>query len=106
MKKSIQELTQRTRGWGSRMCVTHDATGGHISINMNAPQLALLDQAYNALRESVYDALVVQTRLKPYLDDISLTLDANGNFNLDFAVLDAGCRGAANDAVFELRRVG
>ncbi|MDP2142563.1 MAG: hypothetical protein Q8J80_00380, partial [Gallionella sp.] len=46
-------------------------TGEHIAINMNGTQLALLDQAYSALKESVYDALLPQTRLKPYLDDIS-----------------------------------
>ncbi len=60
-----------------------DATGHSvIRINMSAGQLALLDQAYSALKDSVYDALVVQTRLRPYLDLIGLTL-ANGNFTLD-----------------------
>jgi hypothetical protein len=83
------------------MSVTHDATGDHIIINMNGTQLALLDQAYNALRESVYDALVVQTRLKPYLDDISLTLDASWNFSLERMYGDA-----VNDEVFEMRRGG
>ena len=62
-------------------------TGSHISINMNGTQLALLDQAYSALKESVYDALIVQTRLKPYLDDISLTLTGTG-IALDFTALD------------------
>ena len=63
-------------------------TGSHISINMNGTQLALLDRAYSAIKESIYDSLVVQTRLKPYLDDIGLTLDASGSFSLDFAALD------------------
>jgi 4'-phosphopantetheinyl transferase EntD len=53
--------------------------------NMSGDQPALLDRAYTALKESVYDALIPQTRLKPYLDDISLALDAEGNFGLDFA---------------------
>ena len=57
------------------MSVTHDASGDHISISMNGTQLALLDQAYSALKESVYDALVVQRMV------------------------------AANDVVFEVRRV-
>ena len=51
-------------------------SGNHITISMNGTQLALLDRAYTALKESVYDALVVQ-RME-----------------------------AANDAVFEVMRVG
>ena len=57
MKSSIHEMVQRKRG-------------------RDTMQLALLDQASNALRESVYDALVVQRM------------------------------GVANNAVFEMRRVG
>jgi Ca2+-binding RTX toxin-like protein len=65
------------------MSVGTDAAGHPvIRINMSAAQLALLDQAYSALKESVYDALLSQTRLKPYLDQIGLTL-ANGKFTLD-----------------------
>lgn len=74
-----------------------DTTGDHIFITMGGPQLTLLDRAYSALKESVYDALIVQTRLKPYLDDIGLALDAGGNFSLDFAGMDA-----ANDGVREV----
>lgn len=51
-----------------------DATGDHIT--MGGPQLALLDRAYSALKESVYDAIVVQMM------------------------------NAANDAAYEVRRVG
>ncbi|GAA4355646.1 hypothetical protein GCM10023165_48010 [Variovorax defluvii] len=43
-----------------------------------AAQLTLLQQSYDALKESVYSALVLQTRLKPYLDAIQLTIDGNG----------------------------
>ncbi len=46
------------------------------------PQRDLLDQAYDALKDSIYDALVVQTRLKPYLDSIELVIDDSGiSFN-------------------------
>ncbi len=34
--------------------------------------------AYDALRESVYAALVVQTRLEPFLDAVELVIDENG----------------------------
>ena len=71
-----------------------------------ATQLALLDQAYSALKESVYDALLPQTRLKPYLDDIGLMLDGNpllgsgqATFNFDGLYWEvannAMCEGAA-----------
>ncbi|MFM9928403.1 hypothetical protein VLK31_35920, partial [Variovorax sp. H27-G14] len=44
------------------------------TINPPANQLALLQQSYEALKQSIYGALVLQTRLKPYLDSISLTI--------------------------------
>ena len=45
---------------------------------INAGQEALLNQAYEALRDSVYAGLVLQTRLKPYIEavDIALTEDS------------------------------
>ncbi|WP_281173396.1 calcium-binding protein [Xenophilus azovorans] len=53
--------------------------GGPVySISPPAAQVALLQQSYDALRQSVYGALVLQTRLKPYLDSIELTIDENG----------------------------
>ncbi|HLO62595.1 MAG TPA: putative Ig domain-containing protein, partial [Azonexus sp.] len=69
-------------------------------------QLNPLGQAYDALRDSVYQALLPQTRLKPYLDAIGLTLDANGNFQLDFGAVqsafDAQAGGNPGKAVGDL----
>jgi len=48
----------------------------------------LLEQSYEALKDSVYAALVVQTRLKPYLDAISLSIGENG-ITLDFSAMEA-----------------
>ena len=48
------------------------------TITPPAAQLALLQQSYEALKQSVYGALVLQTRLKPYLDAIELTIDERG----------------------------
>ncbi len=50
--------------------------------------LDLLNQSYNALSYSVYQALLVQTRLTPYLDTIKLNVTTNG-MELDFSGLDA-----------------
>jgi len=47
----------------------------------------LLQISYDTLKQSVYDSLLVQTRLKPYLDDISLSLTGTG-IALDFNALD------------------
>ena len=60
----------------------------YTSINLAQPQTDLLDQAYDALKQSVYDGLVLQTRLKPYLDAVALQLDTSG-LHLDFAGVTA-----------------
>ncbi|MCF7821714.1 MAG: VCBS domain-containing protein [Mariprofundaceae bacterium] len=65
----------------------------HIQTSFSAAQINLLDQAYSALRGSVYDALLPQTRLKPYLDQVGLTF-TNGQLVLDFTGVEA----AFNDA--------
>ncbi|MBK7897914.1 MAG: hypothetical protein IPJ99_00305 [Betaproteobacteria bacterium] len=56
--------------------------------NVNDAQIALLEQSYAELQHSLYDGLVLQTRLKPYLDDVSLVIDENG-IHADFAALEA-----------------
>ncbi|ASI67944.1 hypothetical protein BA022_04735 [Diaphorobacter nitroreducens] len=43
-----------------------------------AQQVAFFLNAYAELSVSVYEALVVQTRLKPYLDSIELVIDESG----------------------------
>jgi hypothetical protein len=48
------------------------------------PQSNYLHASYDQLRESVYSALALQTRLKPYLDAIQITLNANGEVAFDF----------------------
>ena len=64
--------------------------GGAATVTLNfwSGNLNLLNQSYNALSHSVYEALVLQTRLKPYLDAISFNVTASGNV-LDFSGLDA-----------------
>ncbi|MBK8676842.1 MAG: hypothetical protein IPN27_10805 [Cellvibrionales bacterium] len=52
------------------------------------PQSNYLHASYDQLRESVYQALALQTRLKPYLDAINITLDANGEVAFDFTAMD------------------
>ncbi len=54
------------------------ANGSTNVVSFSAPQQTFLQQAYDALKESVYSALVVQTRLKPYLDSVNLAIDSSG----------------------------
>ncbi len=82
-----------------------------VMYNMEQARLNLLTQSYNNLVASVYDALILQTRLKPYLDSISLTI-TDGGIGLDFSALDSLLAsqhsGNANTAVgdlLELRRL-
>ena len=49
-----------------------------LRVNFSQTQLDLLQQAYDSLKESVYASLVMQTRLKPYLDQIELIIDDSG----------------------------
>ncbi len=57
-------------------------------VTLNAGQVTLLEQSYAQLKDSVYGGLVLQTRLKPYMDAINLTIDENG-IALDFSGMEA-----------------
>ena len=59
-------------------------------------QVPALREAYESLRQSVYIALALQTRLKPYLDSIQLTTGVEG------VTFDA----SALNAMLEARRLG
>ena len=72
----------------------------HYVISPPAGQVALLQQAYDALKESVYGALVVQTRLKPYTDNINLVIDQNG-IRFDPAASIALVQGRAAGDLYE-----
>ncbi|KWR80964.1 hypothetical protein RN02_11370 [Pseudomonas sp. PI1] len=69
------------------------------SFNLFGEQIGLLNSAYEALRESVYNGLLLQTRLRPYVEAIGISLDANG-VGLDFT-------GVANlfQQVFDASRI-
>jgi len=62
--------------------------GFETELVFSTQQRDLLDNAYAILRQSVYDALVQQTRLRPYMDAIELVIDENG-LSLDFGAMHA-----------------
>ncbi|MFQ7899393.1 calcium-binding protein, partial [Stutzerimonas degradans] len=63
---------------------TYYITEKHLGVNFN--QAALIDESYAKLRESVYSGLLLQTRLKPYVDAIGVALDGDG-FKYEFSRL-------------------
>ena len=73
----------------------------YLPITLAAPQITLLEQSYAQLKESVYDGLVMQTRLKPYLDAVTLSIDESG-VRLDYSGKET-VKEAANDSAW--RRV-
>ncbi|WP_367154192.1 calcium-binding protein [Methylomonas sp. HYX-M1] len=56
------------------------------TVNLWTTTQDLLQRSYDNLKESVYSSLLLQTRLKPYLDEITLKVDANG-IQLDFSAM-------------------
>lgn len=58
-----------------------------VPIALSAAQYADLTAAYSALKDSVYGALIVQARLKPYLDQIQLQINSDG-LTFDLTALD------------------
>ena len=63
--------------------------GPKFTLRPPAAQLALLQQSYEALKDSIYGTLVTQTRLKPYLSSIEVTLTESGGIELSGGALAA-----------------
>ncbi|MCU7806252.1 MAG: hypothetical protein KZQ73_00035 [Candidatus Thiodiazotropha sp. (ex Semelilucina semeliformis)] len=59
-----------------------------VSMTISNEQLALLQESYDALKVSIYKGLLLQTRLKPYLDAMSLAVAGN-DIALDFSGTEA-----------------
>lgn len=55
---------------------------------LSVPQQQLIERAYAALVDSVYGALVMQTRLKPFMGQIGLVFNEQGNLALDFSGIE------------------
>ena len=62
---------------------------------LSTAQITLLQQSYDALKESVYAGLALRTRLSGYLEAIDLKFDANG-IHLDYTAMDARLDAAFN----------
>jgi len=69
---STRLRTSRTADGKEQLMVTEE----HLALN--AGQTDLLHQSYNSLRDSVYQGLLLQTRLMPYLQSIDFSITQEG----------------------------
>ena len=68
------------------LAVGYDGNPKHILVGISwVLQSPLLDQAYATLKESVYEALLPQTRLHSYLDQIRVGVNSDGVAYLNFS---------------------
>lgn len=81
------------------------AGASYVDVNLSSEKTNLLIQSYAALRESVYESLALQTRLRPYLDSVEVEI-SNGAVVLHTtgmaALLDAKHGGSEREAVIDL----
>ncbi|WP_179958211.1 calcium-binding protein [Chitinimonas arctica] len=95
---NLPEQTQAGGGAASGITMVSGQNGGGgggmggtpiptLSITYSTQQLSLLDQAYSALRESVYANLALQTRLKPYLLSATVSIGDDG-YAFDFSATE------------------
>ena len=65
-----------------------DSGSWQVFISLSQPQIDLLTNSYEQLRESVYGNLVMQTRLSGYADHILLAVDEAGEISHDFSEMN------------------
>ena len=82
------ELTILERFNGTTFNTVPTGTGASATVNIWYTSTDLLQSSYNALQQSVFASLELQTALQPYLNAISLTTTATG-MSLNFSGLDA-----------------
>ena len=94
------------RGNGQFVAYTTEVdpnAGGMVShqlyLSLDSDQLTLLEQSYRELKASLYQGLVLETRLKPFLDDVGLSIGQDG-IHADFGFMEARLNSEyANDRV-------
>ncbi|MGZ9710282.1 hypothetical protein ACXX82_05655 [Glaciimonas sp. GNP009] len=63
---------------GFKMVEGKNGQPGTITISLYPEQVNSLNQAYDALQESIYGSLLLQTRFKSLIDQIELKIDVDG----------------------------
>ncbi|WP_152222312.1 calcium-binding protein [Pseudomonas sp. SCB32] len=95
--KSGASVTQLSNITANGSSGSQGSGGGSIVSNwtlteknlvLNAGQAGFINSAYESLRESIYNGLLLQTRLRPYVEAIGITLNDNG-LRLDYSEVAA-----------------
>lgn len=76
-----------------------------VYVPLSSAQITFMERAYESLRTSVYDGLLLQTRLKPYMDAIGLSFSEAGlafDFSDTTAAFEARFDEAPAEAVRDL----
>ncbi|MCP3671528.1 MAG: calcium-binding protein, partial [Gammaproteobacteria bacterium] len=61
----------------------------YTKVTIRQQQLDLLEQSYNALRDSVYHGLLLQTRLSSYMNEVGLIISDTGELEMDFSQMES-----------------
>jgi hypothetical protein len=104
------QILERFNG---RPFATPEEGATEVNLNFFAARRNFLDQSYESLRQSVYDGLLLQTRLEPYasqiglfLTDTSINIDFSGTYEEFQTRFDAAPGEAARDLLDMQRIVG
>ncbi|MGL5631100.1 MAG: calcium-binding protein, partial [Azovibrio sp.] len=86
---SILEPTTRKRFVDDKWVDNTPILGSVVNyVSISYTQLASLEAQYKALQQTVYDGLLLQTRLKPYMDAITSTSDSAGNISYNLGGME------------------
>ncbi|SFN07148.1 calcium-binding protein [Nitrosomonas communis] len=66
-----------------------DTSIKRVFVSLSTTQTELMHQGYETLKESVYGSLVLQTRLSPYLNEITLNVTETAGVSVDFSTMNS-----------------
>ncbi|THF54439.1 calcium-binding protein, partial [Pseudothauera rhizosphaerae] len=85
LKAGVRGLSEGSSGGGSILLGWPERV---LLVSYSQGQLDFLQQGYDALKQSVYEALAVQGHLQTYLDAVQLTIGEDG-IEFDFTAMEA-----------------
>ena len=60
-----------------------------VTVSLSQAQIDLITQSYEQLKKSVYENLVMQTRLADYTNEVELSISEEGHVGLGFSAMNA-----------------
>lgn len=88
-QQAMLSVLERFNGRRFAELIAEENNDGSPSYSMpvDGEQWALLQRAYDALLESAYQGLLLQTRLRPYLESTRIGVDGNLNMVFNFSAM-------------------